>query len=226
VAAYSRAYFELVRQLPEVPRYLSVGEEILSRPAGERANRLDGGRDVATGSAGGPGPQLQRHMTADLTELFEQYYGSLVRMLYRRTGDRDRAEDLAQETFARAVAAPPNNPRPWLFAVALNLVREDGRRALRQGRRLELLRTDDRPEQGPETDYDRNERSAAVRAALATLNERDREALLLKAEGFNYEEIAATLGLSKGAVGTTLARARRRLVEAYRSEGRGKHAAS
>lgn len=165
-------------------------------------------------------------MTADLTELFEQYYGSLVRMLYRRTGDRDRAEDLAQETFARAVAAPPNNPRPWLFAVALNLVREDGRRAVRQGRRLELLRTEDRSEQGPENDYDRNERSAAVRAALALLNERDREALLLKAEGFNYEEIAATLGLSKGAVGTTLARARRRLVEAYQSEGRGKNVAS
>jgi DNA-directed RNA polymerase specialized sigma24 family protein len=51
-------------------------------------------------------------MTADLAQLFEQYYASLVRMLYRRTGDHDRAEDLAQETFARAVAAPPNNPRP------------------------------------------------------------------------------------------------------------------
>jgi RNA polymerase sigma-70 factor (ECF subfamily) len=166
-------------------------------------------------------------MTADLTQLFELYYESLVRMLYRRTGDRDRAEDLAQETFARAVAAPPNNPRPWLFAVALNLVREDGRRAVRQGRRLELLRSDDdRPPQGPEADLERNERSASVRSALATLGERDREALLLKAEGFNYEEIAATLGLSKGAVGTTLARARRRLVEAYRSEARGKHVAS
>src|SRR3954466_6638075 len=165
-------------------------------------------------------------MTADLTQLFEQYYGSLVRMLYRRTGDRDRAEDLAQETFARAVAAPPNNPRPWLFAVALNLGREDGRRALRQGRRLELLRTDEPTPQGPAEDFDRNERSAAVRSALARLNDRDREALLLKAEGFNYEEIAATLGLSKGAVGTTLARARRRLVEAYRAEERGTHAAS
>jgi RNA polymerase sigma-70 factor (ECF subfamily) len=165
-------------------------------------------------------------MTGDLTQLFEQYYDSLVRMLYRRTGDRDRAEDLAQETFARAVAAPPNNPRPWLFAVALNLVREDGRRNLRQGRRLELLRADDAPPQGPDVDFERNENSAAVRAALAQLNERDREALLLKAEGFNYTEIASTLGLSKGAVGTTLARARRRLVEAYRSEGRGKHVAS
>jgi len=162
-------------------------------------------------------------MTADLAKLFEQYYASLVRMLYRRVGDRDRAEDLAQETFARAVAAPPNNPRPWLFAVALNLVREDGRRSTTRGRRLELLRAEhDEPSNAPDAELERKEESARVRAALATLNERDREALLLRAEGFDYEEIAATLGLAKGAVGTTLARARRRLVEAYRAQERGK----
>src|SRR5215207_7093987 len=118
-------------------------------------------------------------MTADLTQLFEQHYESLVRMLYRRTGDRDRAEDLAQETFARAVAAPPNNPRPWLFAVALNLVREDGRRSVRQGRRLQLLRAeavDESP--APDEEMDRRDGAAAVRSALARLNERDREALL------------------------------------------------
>jgi RNA polymerase sigma-70 factor (ECF subfamily) len=166
-------------------------------------------------------------MTADLTHLFNLYYESLVRMIYRRTGDRDRAEDLAQETFARAVSAPPDNPRPWLFAVALNLVREDGRRASTRGRRLELLRNEsDGTGTGPDADYERNEDTARVRAALATLKERDREALLLKAEGFNYDEIAATLGLAKGAVGTTLARARRRLVEAYREQERGKHVAS
>jgi RNA polymerase sigma factor (sigma-70 family) len=166
-------------------------------------------------------------MTADLTQLFNLYYESLVRMIYRRTGDRDRAEDLAQETFARAVSAPPDNPRPWLFAVALNLVREDGRRASTRGRRLELLRSESEASSArPDSDYDRNEDTARVRAALTTLKERDREALLLKAEGFNYEEIAATLGLAKGAVGTTLARARRRLVEAYREQERGKHVAS
>ena len=166
-------------------------------------------------------------MTADLAQLFEQYYASLVRMLYRRTGDRDRAEDLAQETFARAVSAPPDNPQPWLFAVALNLVREDGRRAVTRGRRLELLRSESEgPATGPDVDLERNESAARVRAALAVLNERDREALLLKAEGFSYDEIAATLGLAKGAVGTTLARARRRLVEAYRAQERGKYAAS
>ncbi|HEX3274313.1 MAG TPA: sigma-70 family RNA polymerase sigma factor [Gemmatimonadales bacterium] len=172
-------------------------------------------------------------MTADLTQLFEQYYESLVRMLYRRVGDRDRAEDLAQETFARAVAAPPNNPRPWLFAVALNLVREDGRRSATRGRKLELLRAEhDQPANAPDAELERKEEAERIRAALATLNERDREALLLRAEGFDYEEIAATLGLAKGAIGTTLARARRRLVEAYRAQergqakDRGKHVAS
>jgi len=166
-------------------------------------------------------------MTEDLTQLFQQYYGSLVRMLYRRTGDRDRAEELAQETFARAVAAPPDNPRPWLFAVALNLVREDGRRSVRQERRLELLRNEDVPAATrPDAEFERREAATMIRAALSMLGDRDREALLLKAEGFSYDEIAATLGLAKGAVGTTLARARRRLVEAYRTAGRGQDVAS
>src|SRR3954449_2777636 len=113
-------------------------------------------------------------MTADLSELFEQYYDSLVRMLYRRTGDRDRAEDLAQETFARAVAAPPRNPRPWLFAVALNLVREEGRRSVRQGRRLQLLKSelDDSPAPAPDAELERADQAARVRMALAQLTER------------------------------------------------------
>jgi RNA polymerase sigma-70 factor (ECF subfamily) len=90
-----------------------------------------------------------------------------------------------------------------------------------------LLRSEtDHPATGPDVELERKEDSARVRAALATLNDRDREALLLKAEGFDYEEIAATLGLAKGAIGTTLARARRRLVEAYRAQERGKNVAS
>lgn len=163
---------------------------------------------------------------ADIAALFAQYYEPLVRMLYRRTGDRDRAEDLAQETFARAVAAPPLNPRPWLFAVALNLVREDGRRAATRGRRLEVYRHEG-PEAAPAPDreFEREDDKARVRRALDTLTERDREVLLLKAEGFDYDEIAQATGLARGAIGTTLARARKRLVEAYRAE-EGTHAAS
>lgn len=166
-------------------------------------------------------------MTDFLAGLFAEYHASLVRMLFRRTGDRDRAEDLAQEVFARAVAAPPRNPRPWLFAVALNLVREDGRKAVRQGRRLELYRAEHPSHaEAPDERLERDESVLRVRRALDTLADRDREALLLKAEGFNYDEIAATLGLAKGAIGTTLSRARRRLVEAYRQEEGERHVAS
>jgi RNA polymerase sigma-70 factor, ECF subfamily len=165
-------------------------------------------------------------MTDFLSEIYAQYRDSLVRVLYRRTGDRDRAEELTQEVFARAVAAPPRNPRPWLFAVALNLVREDGRKASRQGRRLELYRHElPANVPGPDEELLRDEKVQRVRNALDVLSDRDREVLLLQAEGMSYDEIAETTGLARGAIGTTLARARRRLVEAYRAREGGKNVA-
>lgn len=120
----------------------------------------------------------------------------------------------------RALETPPTNPKPWLFAVALNLARDDGRRAALQGRKLELLKAEGpAAAAGPDAALEAGERAAAVRSALGTLSDTDREALLLKAEGFSYDEIAAALGLAKGAVGTTLARARKRLVEAFHGQG-------
>ena len=157
-------------------------------------------------------------MTGAVGDLFREYHDSLVRMLTRRTGDADRAEEIAQEVFARAVVAPPRSPRSWLFAVALNLVREEGRTASRQQRRLVLYRAE-QPDgfEAPDEILERKDRHAAVRAALDTLAPRDRDAMLLKAEGFSYDDIATTLGLARGAIGTTLSRARQRLVEAYRA---------
>jgi RNA polymerase sigma factor (sigma-70 family) len=54
-----------------------------------------------------------------------------------------------------------------------------------------------------------------VHRALETLTPRDQEVLLLWDAGLSYPEIAAQTGLALGAVGTTLARARKRLIEAY-----------
>lgn len=162
-----------------------------------------------------------------IEELYAEYHEPLVRMLFRRTGDRDRAEDLASETFAKALATPPDNPRPWLFAVALNLVRDDGRRAVRQGRRLQLYKAEtDTHSPDPSQVLEQEERSSQVQHALSELRDLDREVLLLKAEGFDYDEIAATTGLAKSAIGTTIARARRRLVEAYRAQEKDRHEAS
>ena len=67
----------------------------------------------------------------------------------------------------------------------------------------------------PEDEIDADTKRTQVRAALDQLTPRDREALLLWDAGMSYDEIAAQTGLARGAIGTTLARARRRLVEAY-----------
>jgi len=128
--------------------------------------------------------------------------------------------------FLKALEAPPENPKPWLFAVALNLARDEGRRNVRQARHLELLKGEsaDAAAPAPDADIEQDEQRKLVHAALDQLTEQDRAALLMKAEGLNYDEIAVALGLAKGSIGTTLARARRRLVEAYRETDRGKGA--
>lgn len=155
----------------------------------------------------------------DLERLFRDYHAPLVRYLTRRTGDRDLAEELAQETFVRAMRhAPVTNERAWLFAVATNLVRDTARRDARERQRLTLLRAEAETVQEPEpTTFERMQEQAFARRAVDALAERDRLALLMREEGLDYHEIAAALGLSVGSVGTTLSRARRRLVDIYES---------
>lgn len=154
----------------------------------------------------------------DADRLFREYHGPLVRYLTRRLGDRDWAEEVAQETFLRALRQRTlANERAWLFTVATNLVRDAARRESRRRRRLDLLRAEEseRMVESPASAMERAEEQARARRALEQLAERDREALLMREEGLNYEEIAEALGLSVGSVGTTLARARRRLVEVF-----------
>jgi len=154
-----------------------------------------------------------------LTALFAEYHGPLVRFLTRRLGDRDAAEEIAQETFMRAMKQETiTSERSWLFAVASNLVRDEGRRSQRQQRRLELLREQSESAVEPEpTSMERADERDLARRAIAMLGERDRDALLMREEGLDYDEIARALDLSPGSVGTTLSRARRRLLEAYES---------
>jgi len=156
-----------------------------------------------------------------LTALFAEYHAPLVRFLTRRLGDRDAAEEIAQETFMRAMKQETiTSDRSWLFAVASNLVRDEGRRSQRQQRRLELLRGQEEAEAVVEPEPTSMERDAErdlARRAVAMLGERDRDALLMREEGLDYDEIARALDLSPGSVGTTLSRARRRLMEAYES---------
>jgi RNA polymerase sigma-70 factor, ECF subfamily len=157
----------------------------------------------------------------DVDRLFRAYNEMLVRYLTRRLGDRDWAEEVAQETFVRALRQETiTSERSWLFAVASNLVRDEARRDARERKRLELMRAHAEAESSEEpepTAMERAEDQAMARQAIEMLAERDRDALLMREEGLGYEEIAEALGLSVASVGTTLSRARRRLMEAYES---------
>ena len=156
-----------------------------------------------------------------LSALFKAYHVPLVRFLTRRLGDRDWAEELAQETFVRALKQDEiASERSWLFAVASNLVRDEARREARERKRQEVMRAQAEAESTVEpepTSMERAEDQALARQAIEMLAERDRDALLMREEGLGYEEIAEALGLSVASVGTTLSRARRRLMEAYES---------
>lgn len=167
----------------------------------------------------------------DVDRLFRLYHQPLVRYLTRRLGDRDWAEEIAQETFVRALRQESiTSERSWLFAVATNLVRDDARRSTRQRARLAQLAAEEseRVVEQPVTSMERDEARALARTAIDALAERDRLALLMREEGLDYDEIASALDIARSSVGTTLSRARRRLVEHYealqRTEG-GDHVA-
>ena len=155
-------------------------------------------------------------MPDDIAEVYRNTYPALVRFLYRKVWDQGPAEDLAQEAFARALVHRPENTRGWLFVVAANMARDEARKAARERRHLTLLKSEpDVTQYAPEEEIDAATQSQRVRVALEQLTPRDREALLLWDAGMSYDEIATQTGLARGAIGTTLARARRRLVEAY-----------
>lgn len=170
-------------------------------------------------------------MSIDWAAVYRELYPRVVRFLHCKVWDLDRAQDLAQEAFVRALNHEPDNPRAWVFTIAANLARDEARSVIRRKRHLALLKNEPQPAGGrssvanPSEELERAETIAAVSRALERLNERDREILLLWDAGLNYGEIAQVTGLAPGAVGTTLARARRRLVEAFKQQ-EGSDAAS
>ena len=161
-------------------------------------------------------------MSIDWNDLYRSTFPDLVRFLHRKVWDAERARDLAQEAFVRALQHEPKRPRAWLFQVAANLARDEARTVIRRRKHLVLLKgeAESREESVKDAaeEMDERERWGKVREALDALSETDREVLLLWDAGQSYTEIANQTGLAVGAIGTTLARARRRLAEAYRQK--------
>jgi RNA polymerase sigma-70 factor (ECF subfamily) len=164
-----------------------------------------------------------------LRALFDRLYPALVRYLSRRLGDRDLAEDLAQEAFVRLLAHQPPAPEAWLFRVATNLANDAARGDLRRTRRLQLLSHGERTESAPPADRHvlQAETAAQVQRGLALLSERDRALLLFHEEGMSYRELAATVGVNPSSIAPLLARARARFLRHYHaSQPDGQHAAA
>jgi RNA polymerase sigma-70 factor (ECF subfamily) len=166
-------------------------------------------------------PPNRLHSAVDWEPVYRATYDDLVRFLHRKVWDADRAHDLAQEAFVKALEHEPDNPRAFVFTIAANLARDEARSAVRHKRHLELITVEagERTAPDPSADLEQREREQALRRALDALSERDRDVLLLWDAGLSYQEIAAQTGLAPGAIGTTLNRARQRLVEAHAAMG-------
>jgi len=147
---------------------------------------------------------------SDLDEAFRRHYRLVVGVAARVLGQRDQAEDVAQDVFLSFShsSVPPGEARAWLSVAAahtaLNLLRSRRRRVSREGIvAAEVgVATSDVAETVV-TDEDRSR----VRAALARLPHRQAVALVLRHSGLSYAEVAAALTLSPGSVGTTVRRA-------------------
>jgi RNA polymerase sigma factor (sigma-70 family) len=160
--------------------------------------------------------------------LFREYWAYVYRGLHRLVGDPAEAEDLALETFLRLHQRRPFEREGfraggWLYRVAINL----GLRSLRGARRRERYETragrdalGEAPENRPAFLQEQTEERERARQALAGMNARRSQLLILRYSGLSYKEIAAALKLSPASIGPLLARAEREFEEGYRALAR------
>jgi RNA polymerase sigma-70 factor (ECF subfamily) len=149
--------------------------------------------------------------------LYQRYARPVFGLALRRLGDRGRAEDAVQETFASiwrsaGTYRPDRGPgAPWLYAVARNAIVDRARN------RTEIpADIPDEPahEPGPAEQAEQGWVSWRVHRALEELNEREREVISLAYwSGLSQSEVAEFLGIPLGTVKTRTRAALARLAE-------------
>jgi RNA polymerase sigma-70 factor (ECF subfamily) len=159
----------------------------------------------------------------DFSELYRRYAGDVRRFILFLSGDPALADDILSETFIRLWHARNRvdltTVKGFLLAIARNLFLADRRRA-RKMTTIDERTQDTGPD--PERRAHAHLELTAVLAALQTLPEVERAAVLLRAEeGMSYDEVAAALGISPVAARVKVHRARLKLVEAMRTGGFG-----
>ncbi len=167
-------------------------------------------------------------------ELVELYQHRLVTVMQHLVGNKEEAEDLAQEVFLRVYRVRKKyRPRAkfstWLFTIANNLALNALR--TRQRRPVVPLNVHDSGPLGPRPAeqlvrdragqpgerIQQQELATIIQRALEGLNERQRVAVILnKFEDMNYAEIAEVMNLTTKAVKSLLSRARENLRQALK----------
>ena len=136
-------------------------------------------------------------------QLFDAVYPGLAAWCSALTADRSGGEDIAQEAFVRLLGrwSSVNEPRPFLYAVAANLINDRWRYQQRRASLLRLLSvTNQESVPGPDT---------SVRDLIRRLPERQRLAVLLHYYGgLSLVEVAAELNKPEGTVRRWLAEGR------------------
>jgi RNA polymerase sigma factor (sigma-70 family) len=162
--------------------------------------------------------------------LYREHASTVRALAYRMTGSAADAEEIAQETFARALDAPPGTvlARNWLLEVAANLARDRLRRRKRTAYVGPWLPEAREAEADPETaDPERRyglreSASFAFLLALEPLTSRQRAVLLLRdVFDLSVEETAVTLKMGVGAVRVMHHRARAALAGYDEQRSRG-----
>jgi RNA polymerase sigma-70 factor (ECF subfamily) len=160
----------------------------------------------------------------------DRHKDAVVHYLTRLTGDRDRAEDLAQETFLRLFRAADGYAeqgflRAYLFRIATNLVRSEERREKRLRLLLPFLSSAGRRHAEPAAPSGLllQEMHRQVAVAVASLPLRFRVPLVLhEIEGWSYADIAQELSCREGTVKSRIHRGRqclRQKLEPYWNGG-------
>src|SRR4051794_26602597 len=153
---------------------------------------------------------------ADFEALYEREAQPLFGFLAYRTGDRALAEDLLADAFERALRSRVRYDRrrgsekTWLYAIALNLLRDHARRAAAEGRALE--RVSDGPAGAPLGGVEARDE---LGRALGVLSAEEREAIALRfGADLTVPEMAEVLGEPLTTVEGRVYRALRKLREA------------